>query len=46
MSDDELAFCAESGRFAILKDVSCDLDTVKRRVALTRDRQRQRGDRL
>ena len=36
MSDDELAFCAESGRFAILKDVSCDLDTVKRRVALTK----------
>ena len=36
MSDDELAFCAESGRFAILKDVSCDLETVKRRVALTR----------
>jgi 4-hydroxy-tetrahydrodipicolinate synthase len=37
MSDDELAFCAESGRFAILKDVSCDLDTVKRRVALTKN---------
>ncbi|MET4723866.1 4-hydroxy-tetrahydrodipicolinate synthase [Bradyrhizobium japonicum] len=37
MSDDELAFCAESGRFAILKDVSCDLETVKRRVALTKN---------
>ncbi len=37
MSDDELAFCAESERFAILKDVSCDLETVKRRVALTKN---------
>ena len=37
LSDDELAFCADSGRFAILKDVSCDLSTVKRRVALTKD---------
>lgn len=36
LSDDELKFCANSGRFVILKDVSCDLDTVKRRVALTR----------
>jgi len=36
LSDDELKFCAASGRFAILKDVSCDLDTVKRRVALTK----------
>lgn len=34
MSDDELRFCAESGRFVILKDVSCDLDIVKRHVAL------------
>lgn len=34
LSDDELRFCAGSGRFVILKDVSCDLDTVKRRVAL------------
>jgi 4-hydroxy-tetrahydrodipicolinate synthase len=37
LSDDELAFCAESRRFAILKDVSCDLATVKRRVALTKN---------
>jgi 4-hydroxy-tetrahydrodipicolinate synthase len=36
LSDDELTFCADSGRFAILKDVSCDLETVKRRVALTK----------
>jgi 4-hydroxy-tetrahydrodipicolinate synthase len=26
--------CIDTGRFIMLKDVSCDLDTVKRRVAL------------
>ena len=35
LTDDELRFCAGSGRFAVLKDVSCDLPTVARRVALT-----------
>ncbi|WP_319518196.1 dihydrodipicolinate synthase family protein [uncultured Martelella sp.] len=35
LSDDELMFCARSGRFSILKDVSCDLETVQRRVKLT-----------
>lgn len=35
MTDSEISFCANSGRFVILKDVSCDLETVKRRVALT-----------
>ncbi len=35
LSDDELRFCIDSGRFVLLKDVSCDLATVKRRVALT-----------
>jgi len=35
LSDDELRFCADSGRFVILKDVSCDLPTVARRVGLT-----------
>ncbi|NDY93949.1 dihydrodipicolinate synthase family protein [Ideonella livida] len=35
LSDEELMLCAESGRFVLLKDVSCDLATVKRRVALT-----------
>lgn len=35
MTDAEISFCANSGRFVILKDVSCDLETVKRRVALT-----------
>ena len=36
LTDDEVTFCADTGRFVILKDVSCDLETVKRRVALTR----------
>lgn len=36
LTDDELRFCADSGRFAVLKDVSCDLETVTRRVALTK----------
>jgi 4-hydroxy-tetrahydrodipicolinate synthase len=35
LSDAELATCMDSGRFVLLKDVSCDLETVKRRVALT-----------
>nr|WP_295977230.1 dihydrodipicolinate synthase family protein [uncultured Agrobacterium sp.] len=35
MTDAEISFCAGSGRFVLLKDVSCDLETVKRRVALT-----------
>jgi len=35
LSDEELRLCAETGRFLLLKDVSCDLRTVKRRVAMT-----------
>jgi len=35
LSDDELRFCIDSGRFVMLKDVSCDLATVERRVAMT-----------
>jgi 4-hydroxy-tetrahydrodipicolinate synthase len=34
MTDDELRFCANSGRFVVIKDVSCDLDVLKRRKAL------------
>lgn len=34
LSDDEFAWCAGSGRFVVLKDVSCDLPTVERRVRL------------
>ncbi|HTP26234.1 MAG TPA: dihydrodipicolinate synthase family protein [Anaeromyxobacteraceae bacterium] len=35
LSDEELSLCAETGRFLLLKDVSCELATVKRRVAMT-----------
>ena len=34
LTDDELRFCIDSGRFVMLKDVSCDLETVKRRLAM------------
>lgn len=36
LSDDELKWCAQSGRFSFLKDVSCDLQTVRRRIALAK----------
>lgn len=36
LSDEEIEFCAESGRFVLIKDVSCDIEVVRRRVALTR----------
>jgi 4-hydroxy-tetrahydrodipicolinate synthase len=36
VSDDELKACIDTGRFVMLKDVSCDLDTVKRRVELAK----------
>jgi 4-hydroxy-tetrahydrodipicolinate synthase len=34
LSDEELRICIDTGRFMMLKDVSCDLETVKRRVAM------------
>lgn len=34
LSDDEFKLCRDSGRFVVLKDVSCDLATVQRRVQL------------
>lgn len=34
LTDDEFIWCANSGRFVVLKDVSCDLPTVERRVRL------------
>lgn len=37
LSDEELSYCANTGRFVVLKDVSCDLDTVTRRVKLVQD---------
>ncbi|MDQ0455910.1 dihydrodipicolinate synthase family protein [Rhizobium paknamense] len=35
LTDEELRYCADSGRFIMLKDVSCDLETVKRRLEIT-----------
>ena len=37
LSDDEIAYFAQDPRFAILKDVSCDIQTVRRRLELTKD---------
>ncbi len=36
LNDDELVFCRESSRFVVLKDVSCDLETIQRRVNLVK----------
>lgn len=37
LSDREIRYFAADPQFVILKDVSCDLDTVKRRLSLTRE---------
>lgn len=37
LTDEEFEICRDTGRFVTLKDVSCDLGTVKRRVALAGD---------
>jgi 4-hydroxy-tetrahydrodipicolinate synthase len=37
LTDEEIDYCAQSGRFSLIKDVSCDFETVKRRLALTRN---------
>jgi 4-hydroxy-tetrahydrodipicolinate synthase len=34
LSDQEFRACLDTGRFAMMKDVSCDLATVKRRLAM------------
>ncbi|NRO98492.1 dihydrodipicolinate synthase family protein [Paraburkholderia sp. NMBU_R16] len=34
LTDEELSVCIDTGRFVMLKDVSCDLDVLKRRIAL------------
>jgi 4-hydroxy-tetrahydrodipicolinate synthase len=34
LSDDELAYCAGTGRFVLFKDVSCDIKRVERRVGI------------
>lgn len=37
LSDDEIKLCRDTGRFVVLKDVSCDLEIVKRRIAETEE---------
>ena len=37
LSDGEIAYFAQDPRFVILKDVSCDIQTVRRRLELTKD---------
>lgn len=37
ISDEEFRFIVDSGRFILLKDVSCDLETVTRRVQIAKD---------
>ena len=37
LADDEIAHFAQDPRFVILKDVSCDIQIVRRRVELTRN---------
>lgn len=34
LSDAELDYCARTGRFVALKDVCCDLETIKRRIRI------------
>ncbi len=34
LSDAELAYCARTGRFVVLKDVCCDLEWIKRRIRI------------
>ncbi|WP_328600480.1 dihydrodipicolinate synthase family protein [Mesorhizobium xinjiangense] len=35
LTDDEMKLCRDTGRFVVLKDVSCDLETVRRRARMT-----------
>jgi 4-hydroxy-tetrahydrodipicolinate synthase len=37
LSDDEIVYFAQDPRFVILKDVSCDVKTVRRRLELTKN---------
>jgi len=34
LSDEEIAFCAGTGRFQFLKDTCCDIETIKRRLKI------------
>jgi 4-hydroxy-tetrahydrodipicolinate synthase len=35
LSDEVVAWCAASGRFTFIKDTCCDIDVIRRRLALT-----------
>lgn len=35
LSDDTVAWCAQSGRYTFIKDTCCDLPTIRRRLQLT-----------
>jgi 4-hydroxy-tetrahydrodipicolinate synthase len=34
LTDEELAFCRETGRFRFIKDTSCNIDTLRRRAGM------------
>lgn len=36
LSDDELKFCLDTGRFVVLKDVSCDMSIIERRLDIVK----------
>jgi 4-hydroxy-tetrahydrodipicolinate synthase len=36
LSDDTVRYCAESGRYTFIKDTSCSLQTIERRLALAK----------
>ena len=36
LSDDELKFCLDTGRFVVLKDVSCDMSILERRLDIVK----------
>lgn len=37
LSDDELKLCLDTGRFVVLKDVSCDMGIIERRLDIVKD---------
>jgi 4-hydroxy-tetrahydrodipicolinate synthase len=37
LSDDELKLCLDTGRFVVLKDVSCDIGIIERRLDIVKD---------
>ncbi len=37
ITDDELKYMADTGRFNMVKDVSCDLETIKNRIRITKE---------